>query len=1793
MNHLACLEMDNIVDILASRTKRTPDKPVFTHLINYEESIEWTYRDLSNRASAIAAKLRQTCPDGGRAMLLYSTGLEFVGALYGCLLAGMTAVPFTPPDQAKYISKFQAVFHDLEPAVLLTDTKMAQKTSLDTITGGTVHILSTDQLDEEAIQFDSAEINSDSLALIQYTSGSTGLPKGVMVSHRNLVENQRAMLISFPHDEHSVIVNWLPYYHDMGLIGNLFHTVFAGAHCILMSPTQFIRKPLFWLQTIHKFKATTSGGPNFAYDLAATRTTPEELRGLDLSSWKWAYAGAETVRAKTLRTFAERFKECGFSPSAFKPCYGLAEATLFVSALASGRPLTEKRLDLPPETGGEFSDIVNCGTPIGCEVAIVDEEGKVVADGEAGEVWVRGTSVALGYWNKPGASEQTFQAKLKDGSGPYLRTGDLGFVKDDDLFISGRKKDIVIIRGRNLYPNDIEYSVQKTDSRLLGHLGAAFSVHTDEGEKLVVLQEIPRDAKEDAEAVVQKIEERIAEEYSVETYAILLVRSGSLPKTSSGKIQRNACAFAYKNELLQPIHSRISTGAAKAGAYELSDSERSLLLNASQPEQTKLILGHLIQMLSGHSKYASILLDSETPVHQLALDSLSSITLLNEMERAFHTRLPLYSLLGNDDSTLYDIAAQIADSMDGDQEAVEVSGSLNVQPLSYGQQALWLLQEMHPESSSYYIARAYRLRQNVDTDAFGRVVHKTLKNTILTSKIGKQNGEWIFEENEDAAAIFQLVDASGVPDSDLTRQIKERWNYPLLHMGSSLIQITLYKRTDTDYVLAFIVHHCVADFWSLTHLAGELGKMYEAETLGLFSIQKKQGKSYRDYVSWQNNWISGKSGELALDYWKSKLLPPSPLLHVPRDVQTEKEVLSEEDELIFSLDPAIVNGLNELREGTKHTFYSIFLTAFSILLHKYSGDSNLTIGTPTFGRNKAEFESMIGYFVNPVVLKVGIRQEDDFLTALKTVSKEVSESLGHSDYPLPLLVDKLNPSRSIGSSTPLFDILFTYQTTPYSEAGEHDSIAIDNSSHSLAIGPLKGINMPLHLESSRFNVDFTMTKASDSFIASLKFNRKLYRLDTMKRMTEHFVQLLQCLLRFPAKPLSEIDYMTSDERVLLQQWGKGNKVYSDNDTLIDLYRRNASAQIMQTSIVDRGEAWSYSKLNRTSNQVANLLESLKPDGLIGLMSDRNANAVVGMLAIMTTGNGFVPLAPSDPEARVKDIILECELEIVVTENRHLERLQNLARKYGFPKTVIALDEAAHLEEVQARLDSLSIRDRRHIEQEDESWKGEETSPDDTAYVLYTSGTTGKPKGVPITHRNLMPLFLWQEEHFGLGPSIKCLQTLSLTFDFGIQEVFTTLCFGGTLYFEDSMSLLNPTAYCDWLDKYEITMIYSTPSLFEGLVELNRPLSSIKVILLGGEKLSLSLASKTLNVCSPEVLFFNGYGPTEASINSTMHLINRQSIREYQSYSASVPIGTPSGNSEIWILDSFLKQVPAGIPGEIVIGGPGVAFGYKNREELNREKFLDLPGNGEGKLYRTGDMARFLFDGTIEYIGRTDHQVKMRGYRIETSEIESVLNVLSGVKESVVRLKGDGLVAYISTINDAEIGPETIVQHLSESIPKYMIPQKFYAVDRFPITSNGKVDTAILLNDDYPVKELFYSHLKHLPQSQIELAVSRVWSEVLSSDEAIDIYHNFFDAGGHSLLMHKVHSRLEEHFGFSIPIIKLFEHSTIHSLSLYLAEQGGSRPYKANGINASELDRRRQLLDWQKSQMKLRKGEGVQ
>jgi amino acid adenylation domain-containing protein len=1758
----------SLIEVLQTRARESPERRAFTFLIDGEEEGEHlTYAELDGRARAIAARLQEAGAAGERVLLLYPPGLGFVAAFWGCLYAGAVAVPAYPPKSNRSDARLGAIVEDARPCLALTLepvlAKMRQGEGLRDLGG--IPCVTTD-----AVSSGSADAGggwrrpaagASTLAFLQYTSGSTALPKGVRVGHGNLLHNEEMIRRAFGQSAASVIVGWLPLYHDMGLIGNVLQPLYVGATCVLMSPLAFLQKPLRWLAAIDRYRATTSGGPNFAYDLCVQKIAAAERQGLDLSSWSVAFTGAEPVRAETIERFAAAFAPCGFRRAAFYPCYGLAEATLFATggeaaaapvARAFGRAGLERgrveTVETAAPSDGAARTLVGCGRAwMGQEVRIVDpDSGVECPPGRVGEIWIAGPSVAGGYWNRPEETVRCFQTHLAgEGQGQaFLRTGDLGFIAGGELFVAGRLKDLVILRGRNVYPDDVEAAAERSHPDLRPGCAAAFAVEKGEEERLVVVLEVARRPRSTPVAIVDAVRAAVAASQEVQVEDVVLIRAGTLPKTTSGKVQRHACRAAYLEGRLEGVAAAVAAPAPQGRL------DRAALLALPEAERPAALVDSLRRQAARAARVSPAAIDPERPA--AALDSLAAIELKAAVESAFGLPLSLVALLegASLDRLAAELLAALASGVE-DEPLAPADPAADEFPLSHGQRALWFLDRLAPASGAYVIAAAARARGGLDAAALARALGAlAARHPALRTTFGARAGEPLQRVHPELAPEFLHEDASGWSEEVFAERLHAAAFRPFDLERGPLLRAAVLARADGEAVVLLAVHHLVADFASLAVAARELSALYRRES-GVAELEEgtalpaPPALRFSDFVDWQRRRLAGAEGARLWAYWRQRLGGRLPDLDLATDRPRPPVQTFRGGARALRLGRDLLAQLQSLAGGEGATLYALLLAAFAAVLQRHAGQEELAIGAPASGRTRAELAGLVGYLVDVVVMRVDLGGDPSFREHLGRVRRTVLGALEHQGYPFALLAERLQPARD-PSRSPLFQAMFALQRAEGPGEEGLAALALGDPAGRARLAGLTLEPVPLERRPAQFDLTLEAAEVDGRLAVALRYNADLFDAATMERLLGHLPVLLAGAAAAPGRPLSGLPLLSAPERrQLLVDWNATARPLPAEERLHELFAAQAARTPDAVAVAVAGEAESaaltYAGLERRADQLAHHLRRLgvAPEAPVGVCVERSPAMLVALLGVQKAGAAYLPLDPSYPRQRLAFMLDDSGAALVLTE----ERLAGALPRFG--GTVLDLD--ADWPRVAA-----------------EPATPPAAGPGRLAYTIYTSGSTGRPKGVLVEHGGLVNFLASLRREPGLAAADVLLAVTTLSFDIAALELFLPLAVGARLVLAGRDTAADGRRLAAAIEECGATALQATPATWRLLLETGWRGSGRLKILCGGEALPRPLAEQLL---SRGAAVWNLYGPTETTIWSTLCRV--------EPGDSPVPIGRPLANTTIYLLDRRLHPVPPGAVGELYIGGAGVARGYHGRPDLTAERFVPDPfGTAAGRrLYRTGDLARFLADGSLLFLGRADHQVKVRGHRIELGEIEARLAEHPAVGAAVVLAREDRpgdqrLVAYVlPAAGEAPPEGRELRAFLHERLPAAAVPGTFVPLAAWPLTPNGKIDRRAL-----PAPEAAADAGDQAPRAGLERAIAAVWREVLGV-ERVGARDNFFDLGGHSLLLARVHARLAETLAVELTMVDLLRHPTVGSLAAFLRAERGAAAAGPAGRAGADLDAR--------------------
>jgi len=1726
-----------LADLFAYHCRQRPDQLAYASVRDtLELEHQLTYSELERTVRSLAGHLAHRVQPGMRALLLYPPGLDVVCAFWACMCAGLVPVPAPAPDPVRRkhsLPRLRAIIEDAQVSLVLTTSGIETVSAELSIAkdGSQIEWMATDQPYDRADAVELPRLNETALAYLQYTSGSTAIPRGVMVSHGNVLSHCKALSLAGGVSDHSRSLCWLPYFHDYGLLHGIIAPFYAGIPAYLMSPITFLRRPLRWLEAVSRFSITHSGGPNFSYESCLRAVRQQREWQADLSTWTVASCGAEPIHPDTVEQFIETFGPQGFRRTSFAPAYGLAEATLLVTMKQPGAEPTFLKVEAEALADSIVKEssvsergtrtLVGCGKPLAeTRMLIVNPTTQRSCQaGVVGEVWLAGAGIATGYWERPEESEVTFNATLAgSGDGPYLRTGDLGFIHQGELFLTGRLKELLIVRGRNYYPHDLEWTVEQAHPGLRRGCGAAFSIESETGERVVLVYEIEKKLPEsDMSEVMSCIRRALADEYELEVHHVVLVKSGTIPRTSSGKIQRHACRANFESGQLAVVGtSTLGTTEEEQNVEPLSEIPRT---------QVEIRLADIWQEVLGgpqprrHANFFAF-----------GGNSLLAAQVVARILDVFHVELPLSVVFESPTfSALATRVSELSTSKNMTETAVEGLGfsggglqtpfvSLSPasrqgrMPLSFAQQRLWFLEQVHPGSSINHISMGVRIRGSLNLEMLERSVQEIVRrHEMLRTRFGSERGEGFAEVSGEAVFSIRQQDLQGLSQAEQEiegRQfLRTEAGQPFDLERGPLFRVSLAALDQGQHVLALTFHRLIADGWSLRVFCKELALLYEAGGEIRGAGLSKLKFQYMDYANWQRTRLNQGLREVHREYWIGQLSGVRPPVELPSDRPRPRMRTFEGGVRSRSISPGLAAALDRFCQQQGVTTFMVLYAVFVTWLHRYTQESDVVVGSVVAGRRRVELEDVIGYCVNTVALRSELSDGLTGQDLLKQVRHVVADAYDHQELPFEEVIEALSLRRE-GTLSPLFNVMIVCEDDPLS---------------AFKIRDLEATHLPWEQTVSEFDLVLMVVNKGQGLELALLYNSTIFDDSTVSRMLRQLETLLGELIEKPEARLGALSLLTSEERRhIFLEWNQTEVPVPFSAGIHALIEAQVERTPDAIAVICGDESLSYQELNRRANRVARALQKLGvcADLPVGLCVERSVDGIVGLLGILKAGGGYVPLDPSFPDHRLLLMLSDAQVSIVVTQGH----LRNHFHSYGGQVCDV---EMLCEPTVNGRGKNLATP----------------VLPDQLAYIMYTSGSTGRPKGVAVTHRNLV-ISLYARLRYYPEQVSRFLLTFSLAFDGSVTGIFWTLLQGGQLVIPSEAAHRDPTELAVLVEHHRISHVVWVPSLYRTVLgdALNAQLESLRIVITAGESLPLELVRSHYQLL-PHATLYNEYGPTEATVWCSVYQTTREEA------GARVPIGKPINNMQLYVLDADLEPVPIGVPGELYVAGDCLARGYVNQPKLTQERFLAHPHVAGARLYRTGDRARYREDGNVEFLGRVDQQVKLRGYRIELGEVEYVLGNFPGVYQAAVLLRQDKpeqqrLVGYVTGRPELIATLDQIRSYVAARLPQYMVPSVILWVEIMPLTVTGKINRSAL---PVPEETAGLTAARVAPRNQVEEALAELWKSVLGVPEA-GIHDNFFERGGHSLLATQLVSRMREAFDVEVSLRVLFERPTIVGLA---------------------------------------------
>lgn len=1606
---------------------------------------------------------------------------SFLITFWACVLGGIIPVPLSIGKNDDHKQKLFNVWPVLNNPFLVTSQDVVPALQEFASAKGLNASMLEKFIDVEDVLSSAGDgriydAQENDIAFIQFSSGSTGSPKGVVLTHKNLITNIGDISNAANYTEDDATISWMPLTHDMGLIGFHLNPLFAGMHQYLIATPDFVRNPALWMDKASEHKITVLCSPNFGYKFLLKHCESAEYNW-DLSHVRILYNGAEPISTKLSHEFLQIFSKYGLRSSSMCPVYGLAEASLAVSISGLEDEVIAINLDRNTLNFGDKVvsadadgvSFVNVGRAIDrCMLRIADDNNIAIEDDVIGHIQIKGENVTRGYYNNETETNKVITA---DG---WLKTGDLGFMRQGALYITGRAKDIIFVNGQNFYPHDIERVAEAVQGIELNKIAVAgfFNEATQKEETIAFV--FHRGTGESFVPVANALKAHVNSAIGFELDRVIPV--SNIPRTTSGKLQRFKLLEEYREGQFKAVEEELCKlmEAATQQTVGLNEDEQKLFS----------ICTHIL-------KTGNISVDRS--FFEQGGNSLKAAELAMAIAKTFHVELPVDVIY--EKQSIRALAAEIKSSAQHAYEPIPQAAAADHYPASPAQEQIYYAWKMDAASVAYNIPVAFKINGSLDIPQLENAI-KLLINRFDSLRMSFGTGATPLVTVKDQ--IEFTLTCSAVEENNLNEVLKGLV-LPFDLSAAPLFRIQLLQVSANEYVLFTDFHHIISDGISVYNFVADLLSLYNGQELSQLPVR------YTDYASWskENSFSSQEN------YWLNQLQGELPLLELPTDFKRPVLFNTAGKKIEFALDAATTASLKSLAVKNNVSLHVLMFAIYNVLLSKYSGQEDIITGIPVAGRRHPDLQGMFGMFVNNLAIKTSIDGNASFTQLLEAVKQNINKGLRNQDYPFGNLVHALATRRDV-SRNPIFDTMFIYQNMGFPQP-TNTELSITRYFFDPGF--------------SKYDLSLEIFDDTDSLKYYIEFCTALFREETILRLQAHLDNLINAIISRPAAKLSELSLLNENEYYEINLFNKTVASYPSNKTIHQLFREQVEKTPAATAIECNDALLTYRELDDLSNDLAALLKArgVTKDVIVAVLLERSPELVIALLAILKAGGAYLPMDTGLPTERIASLISTSNCQLIITKDAHLS-VRGIAK---LPPVEVL------------RMDFLAATSPGLNEIENNS------QPSDLAYVLYTSGTTGVPKGVMIEHQSVVNYITWAAKNYVGNEGAFPLFT-SVSFDLTVTSIFTPLLTGNKIVIYEDNDLERI------ISDNKVDIIKLTPSHLKLLAEIKLNESKVKTFVVGGENLDTALVQTIYNKFGGNVSIFNEYGPTEATVGCMIYKFNPQDDFLH------VPIGIPAANTQIYLLDKFLQPVPPGVTGELYIAGDGLARGYLFNDELTNQKFIPNPYRIAdpfipGKLmYKTGDMAKRTAAGQIIFLGRIDQQVKINGYRIELTEIENHLVSHPAISEAVVVIKKNILCAYYKSNTEVE----ALKNYLAERLPHYMLPVHFVRINEVPLNKNGKRDLTALPE---PVTS---KHEGPLPKNRVEELSLETWKQVLGEDQ-LSITDNFFELGGDSIKALQITSRLFEQ-GIVLNVKDILTYHTIEQISVH-AKTAGVEDEQSQGI----------------------------
>jgi amino acid adenylation domain-containing protein len=1693
---LSSVEVTTIRELIDRAAEARPDDPF---LMSPETGEVLSFLGLKEQSAVLSTQLlRWGLERSDKVAFLMDNGLFTAQLFLGVMYGGLVSVPLNVRAGASQLSYMvehcdaKVVFVDEEHAALMTEVMTQVRRPVRVIPCDAGGLATMNDITPP--RTDMAVPSPEDIALLMYTSGSTGHPKAAVHTHRTILAGGRNSVAA--HEltaaDRSLLV--LPLYHINAECVTLIPTLLSGGSVVV--PRRFSISH-FW-DWLDSHECTWSAiVPTIVSQLLDWHDPRADQRGPAFRRIRFLRSSSAPLAPSLHREFLAKFP------------------LLLIQAMGSSEGGNIFSNPLPPRE----HKIGSPGLPWGFEVKIVDRDGVDLLNGEPGEMLIRGEALTSAYYKEPEATATAFDAE------GWLHTGDLAYRDADGyFFVVGRSKELIIKGGVNIAPRQIDDVLESHPAVLEAAAVGVPDRHL--GEDVVAFVVLRAGAECDERELLGFCERHLGH-FKTPT---LIHFAEDLPKGPSGKVQR----------------LRLVEQAAEADTSELAAAPTGFALARCSDQNSEAVASTLPDSIENAvgDVWAELLKVPQVGVDDnffaLGGDSLLAIQCISRLRDKNAIRLTLTDFFENgtvaeqatlirerhaaavhlsDQSPLKTSGGMIAAAATphADAQAIPLRDRSLPYQLSPLQERIWFMERLSPGQPVYNEVEAVRLRGELNVEALERALNTVIaRHETLRTTIQMIDGLAMVNVRDSYLLRLKMIDLTGRADAEREAELERLQisepRIPYHLEDEPAVRATLIRMDAQDHVFVLMMHHLVCDWSSEGVLWRELSALYRSycrkESIELPPLALQHG----DYAVWERQQLTETAVAEDLAFWAENLRGAPPLLELPSD-RPRPQVLSYRGARHrFRISRTLTEAFRQLSRRERKSLFALFTAAFDALLFRYTGQEDILLGIPIAERDQPGCQSMIGFLLHTHVLRTQVKGDLTFRELVARVQQGALNLYEHRSVPFDQVVRALQPERSL-SYSPLFQVMVNWR---------------DRDQNLCFIG-MEGLDIESVLvdsKISKFDLTLFLTDMGEEIWVEMEYSSDLFDAARIERMFDHYQTLLEAVAADPEQRLSELPLLPEAERrQLLVQWNDTKVDFPASADIHEPFEAQAERTPDRVALVFERQTLCYGELNRRSNQLAHHLQGLGvgPNVLVGLCVKRSLDMVVGLLSILKAGAAYVPMDPGYPKERLQYILEDSKASVVLTQECLVDGLPSIAGQ------VICLD-----------------KDWAKIACESETNLVSQVNPENLAYVLFTSGSSGRPKGVEISHRAVVNFLNSMREAPGMTAQDTLLSVTTLAFDIFGLEIWLPLTSGATVVIASEVVARDGRELGALMRECGATVMQATPSTWRLLLEAGWEGNPHLKILCGGEAWPDELAEQLLKKCAA---LWNMYGPTETTIWSAAHQVQA---------GTPVSIGHPIANTEFYVVDSHLQPVPVGVPGELLIGGAGLARGYLNRPELTAEKFIAdrFRTDAGSRLYRTGDLVRYREDGTLEFLQRIDQQVKIRGFRIELGEIESVLRSHPAVREAVVVVREERekqLVAYVVLAEVPSCTTAELRDYLKQKLPAYMVPAAFSVLQNVPLTPNGKVDRKALSGADYTPSEQQSAQDLVLPQTLLEMQLLQIWQRILGSRN-IGVRDNFFEIGGHSLLAVSIINELNTLLDVNLTIPTFFLNPSIQGIARSLEEE---------------------------------------